>query len=218
MSEILLINPRKRRRASTKRKRSASGRFVKTASRKRAAPRRRRRNPAPAALAANPRRRRSASRSVARRVTRRRRNPTARGIVAQLMPAVKGAAGAAITDIAYRFIPTPGPLAMLKGPLAPVTRVAVAFGVSQVARFAVGKRVAGEMLSGALTVIAYGLINEYVLSRIPMIGVGEYVSGLGYNDAAMSFDPGGGILLDPGMTDYSDEEVGVGEFISGNYM
>ena len=212
MSEILLINPRKR---GTTRKRNSKGRFVKTAARRAPAKRRtRRRNPT--ALAANPIRRRTRARSVARKVTRRRRNPIrSRGVVAQLMPAVKGAAGAVMTDLAYRFLPTPGPLAMLKGPLAPVTRIGVAFGVSKLASMVIGKKNAGEMLSGALTVISYGLLNEHVLSRLPIVGVGEYVSGVGYNDAAMSFDPNsGGVLPDPGMMDYEGEQVGMGEFIS----
>jgi len=211
MSEILLINPRKR---GTTRKRNSKGRFVKSSARRAPAKRRvtrRRRNPT--ALAANPIRRRT--RSVARKVSRRRRNPIrARGIVAQLMPAVKGAAGAVVTDLAYRFLPTPGPLAMLKGPLAPVTRIGVAFGASKLASMVIGKKNAGEMLSGALTVIAYGLLNEHVLSRLPIVGVGEYVSGVGYNDAAMSFEPSGGVLPDPGMTDYEGEQVGMGEYLS----
>ena len=131
------------------------------------------------------------------------------------MPAVKGAAGAVVTDLAYRFLPTPGPLAMLKGPLAPVTRVAAAFGTSWLAGMVVGKKNANEMLGGALTVIAYGLLNEHVLSRLPVIGVGEYISGdLGYQDAAQTFMPGMDVLPDPGMVDMSDESVGMGEYIS----
>lgn len=225
MSEILLINPVKRRR-------NRKGRFVKGPARKRrASPRRRRRNPNgtytpsgahPAGALINPKRRRRSYRSVARRVSRkRRRNPRMRapmgGIVAQLMPAVMGATGAVATDLAFRFIPTPGPLAMLKGQLAPVTRIALAFGVSTVAGFMVSRKAAGEMLSGALTVIAYGLMNQYVLSRLPVVGVGEYISDggyMGYNDAGQSFDPNVDTLPDPGMLDYANNEENVGEYIS----
>lgn len=207
MSEVLLINPRSRRRKSTRRK---------TASRKRRAParraapaRRRRRNPARVI-------RRDTIRRAARRVTRRRRNPSARGIIAQMKPAVTGAVGAVVTDLAYRFLPTPGPLAMLKGNLAPVTRIGVAFGAAWLAKMVAGRKTANEMLNGALTVIAYGLANEHLLSRLPIVGVGEYMSGIGYQDTAQAFVPGMTALPDSGG-DWMDYEsaTGVGEYISG---
>lgn len=217
MSEILLINPRKRKTPP----RGPGGRFRKrkTASRKRTT--RRRRNPSPAARAISttqPRTRyvtRSAPRRAARRSNPARRRMTPQTVMNQLVPAVQGAGGAILTDIVYRFLPTPGPMAMLKGPLAPVTRIGVAMGASWLASFMVSRKAAFNMFNGALTVIAYGLINEHVLSRLPVIGVGEYISeypGIGYQDAAQTFDPTPGALTDPGMYDTSDENVG--EYIS----
>lgn len=204
MSEVLLINPRSRRRKTTRRK---------TASRKRRAPARRRRSNPSRAVAPVRRRR---TRSVARRVTRRRRrNPSPRGIIGQMRPAVTGAVGAIATDLAYRFLPTPGPLAMLKGNLAPITRIGVAFGAAWVAKMFAGRKTANEMLNGALTVIAYGLANEHLLSRLPIVGVGEYISGIGYQDSAQTFMPGATALPDSGgdWTDY--ESASMGEYISG---
>ena len=122
-----------------------------------------------------------------------------------------------LTDLAYRFIPTPGPLAMLKGPLAPVTRVGVAWLVSSLVSTFAGKRNGVDMLNGALTVIGYGFINDQVLTRLPVIGVGEYISGdLGYQDAAVSFDPAGTALPDAGADDFTS--AGIGEYISGLSM
>lgn len=203
MSEVLLINPRKRRKSPARRR--------KTVSRK--SPVRRRRSPARRRAAAPVRRR---TRAVARRVVRRRRrNPSPRGIINQMRPAVTGAVGAIATDLAYRFLPTPGPLAMLKGNLAPVTRIGVAFGAAWIAKMIAGRKTANEMLNGALTVIAYGLANEHLLSRLPVVGVGEYMSGIGYQDSAASFVPGPTALPDSGGEWVDYESANVGEYVSG---
>jgi hypothetical protein len=179
MAEVLLVNPRRRRRKSAsakKRRRNPAKRRAigYTVGTRRI--RRRKLNPA----------RRTRAKSYRRRVMRRRSNPIGvRGIVADLMPAVKGAVGAIATETAFRFLPTPGPLAMLKGGLAPVTKIGVAYGLSKVIQMFAGRSIARDMLSGALVVIAYDFVNQQVLSRIPMVsaGAGEYMSGLGYHSA-----------------------------------
>lgn len=173
MKEILLVNPRPRRRG--RRKTASKKRRSRTMSRRRI------RSPG------RYRRRSSPLRRYRRRTMRRRRNPIRAGnILSDLMPALQGAAGAIVTETAYRFIPAPGALAMLKGPmLAPVTKLATAYGVSMLARTFLGRRVATNLLSGALVVIAYDFVNQQILSRLPAVGSGvsAYMDELGYHSA-----------------------------------
>lgn len=171
--ELLLINPRRRRR----RARNARGQFVSGARRRRrrnpiaANPRRRRRRNPVAALAANPRRRRYRRNPVAALANprrRRRRNPIAvnprrmrrrrrhnprmalspRGIMNALIPAGMGAAGAVALDVAMNWIPLP---AQFQTPLwRNVARVAGAFGLGYVSSFVLGRKRAKQVTLGAL--------------------------------------------------------------------
>jgi hypothetical protein len=198
MQEILLVNPRKRGSKKRRSRRSA-----------------RRHNP-----------RRGRSHSVARSRkrfmrSRRRRNPSGRmlsvaGLKSSLMPAVWGGTGAVLTDIAYRMIPVPGALAILKGPLSPVSKIAVAFGVAQIGKMVVGANAARDMLSGSLAVIAYGLINQFVLSRIPVVSApvaGYELSGnLGYNSPGEMVTGTGRALVTESVDEYVS---GMGEYVSG---
>lgn len=149
-----------------------------------------------------------------RRRTFRHRNPSLSlgGLKGMFMPAVWGGAGAIATDILYRLLPLPGALAMLKGPLSPVTKVAVALGTAQLAKMVVGAKSAHEMLSGSLAVIAYGLLNDLVLSRLPVIGApvsGYEMQGLGYTSP-------GNMITGPGMRSGMSEYVsGMDEYVSG---
>jgi hypothetical protein len=187
MQEIALINPHKR------------------GSKKRRARRGRKRNPS--------RSRKHVSRAR-HRFMRRRRNPAARftvgGIQRALMPALWGGVGAVGTDIAYRMLPVPGALSILKGPLAPVTKIGVAFGVAWVANMVGGRNVSKDMLSGSLAVIAYGLINDLVLSRLPVMGApvaGYEMMGLGYNSPGAIVQGSGQAMLPDSAGEYVNEYV-----------
>lgn len=189
--EMLIVNPRKRG-AKRRRVRRASAR---------------RRNP---------------SRSVARRVMRRsrgrRRNPISLGgIKGMLMPAVWGGGGAVLTDLAYRLLPVPGALSILKGTLSPITKVGVALATASIAKHVVGASRAHEMLSGSLSVIAYGLLNSLVLSRLPVVGApapGTAGYELAYGNAgAIVQGSGYGGALPDAMNEYIG---GIGEYI-GDY-
>jgi hypothetical protein len=163
--------------------------------------------------------------SVARHVSRSRRrsyrgrarNPISLGgLKNRLMPAVVGGAGAVATDLAYRFLPVPGALSILKGTLAPVTKVGVAFAVAKLASMIVGGKRADEMLTGSLAVIAYGLVSDGLLRFLPVIGApaaapaavsGAYdFAGLGYTGPAATLAPGGGV---------GEYVSGMGEYIGG---
>ena len=206
MQEIMLVNPsrRRRRRKSNPRHKRRRSHHVS----------RRRRNPF---LSLPRKRHRRRTRHLSRRIMRRRRRNPIRmgGVMSAIVPAFKGALGAAGTDVAYRFLPTPGALAMLKGPLAPITKVAVAFGVGWLASMFGGRSLGRDMTSGALVVIAYDFLNANVLSRLPAIGtpVGEYISGLGYQATGRQLETDY-----YGLPDYSalsEQGEGMGEYISG---
>jgi hypothetical protein len=194
MQELLLVNPRKRRRGGRGRARDARGRFLKRSGgtrRRRAsvAHRTRRRSihlrkRGSVRIYANPRRR------SYRALRRRRRNPIGgRGIVNQLtgsiMPAVVGAGGAIVNDALMRFIPLP---AMLRGRWTSIlTRAVLAIGTGMLIGRMVNQRVGAQMASGALTVLAYNQIAPFVPfaggSR-PMGDMGEGEE-LGYYGAGM---------------------------------
>jgi hypothetical protein len=159
--EILLINPRKRRRKSRGRKRNPA--YVMNKSRRRRRGRKSyRRNPS--------------SRSVGRSF-----GGIARGFVPQIVNAAKGAGGAILTDAAFTYIPLP--VALKTGPLGIASRALTAFLVSYLAGFAVGGRMAGNFLEGALTVQAYGVLKPLVAGFIPLAG--SEIEGLGYYSPGM---------------------------------
>ena len=158
MSEILLVNPRRRRRTTKKR-----------ATRKRPAKRRvtRRRNP------------------VKRRVTRRRRrrNPvglSANKIQGQLRTAATGAIGAIGLDIALAYIPLPA--AISGGVIGKVAKAAGAIALGVVAnKLGVNANTANRMAEGALTVQLHGIGKELLTQFAPGVALSAYVDdGLGY--------------------------------------
>lgn len=190
MEQLLVLNPRRRRRRANPR--GAGGRFISRRRRRRnpiaalaANPRRRRRRRNPiAALAANPRRRRRRhhnpmrmhhrrrrrhnprfSVSVARR--RRRHNPRflPMGLKEALVPAAIGGAGALTLDIALGYIPMPAALNNTFGRLA--VKVAGAIGLGFAAGFVTSKHNARMFTAGALTVIAYGAIRDGAKAVLP---------------------------------------------------
>lgn len=169
MAELLLINPRKRRRKAKKAKRRA------------------RRNPvsmrAVTRRASNPRRRRRARRNpvsyaaVSRRARalgnprRRRRNPSFRmgGIFSGLVPMIRdaaiGAAGAVAVDLAMGQVNRYLPAAVQVVP----GRVGAGDAVKAVITVALGKLLArptrgmsNKMAAGALTVQAHGIIKQFL--------------------------------------------------------
>lgn len=166
MAELMLVNPRKRRRKTTAKRRTVKR---KTPARSRTVARRR----------ASP-----------ARVTRRRRNPIRRrGIVQEhLQPALTAASGALFLDMAWGFLPIPANLQM--GPLRYLAKGAGALALGMVAENVVAKSTAKQMTTGAMTVILHDALREvtqnmlpnvplgYYNAGMPVNGMGEYVSGL----------------------------------------
>lgn len=188
MAELLLINPRHKRR-SRRRKMSAlqrrffgGGRRRKTRRSRtslfgggRRRVRRLRRNPAVVPVTTGRRRRRfsRARRYVSR--SRRRRGGGSMGlggVMEMLVPAGIGAAGAIALDMAYASLPLPASLTT--GTLAPVTRIAGAIAIGVAVGAVMGRRNGALAGAGALTVTMYDIIKPLVASSFPS------VPGLGY--------------------------------------
>jgi len=183
MNEILLVNPRRRRRATKKR----VTRKRRTVARKR-----------------NPVRRR---RSVAkRRVTRRRRkNPviSARSIQGQIRTASTGALGALGLDVALAYIPLPA--AITGGIIGKVTKAAGAIALGIVAnKLGVSASNANRMAEGALTVQIHGIGKELLTQFAPGVALSAYMdSDLGYYGSGWN----------PNGADQPDWNAGMGAYL-----
>jgi hypothetical protein len=171
MSELMLINPRKRRR---KRKMSVKQRryFGKRVS----ARKRRRRS----VVAAPLRRHRLYKTNPHRRHKRYRRNPSLRGFRPMafmkdtLMPSAVGAAGALGLDMLLGFVPLPD---MLKTPtMRPIVRIAGAVGIGIVAGMVTNKRIGEQVGAGALTVVLYDTLKGFVQAQFPTLALGDLPS------------------------------------------
>lgn len=199
MAEILLVNPRRRKRRKTRVRR-----------RKSRATRRRRRSRAVAA----PRRRRNMSH---RRVSRRRRsNPSMRGILGRIQPAVKaglvGAAGGLGLSVALGYLSSKLPAQLQSGYGNTAVRVlgAILVGVlgDKVLR---GK--GSALATGAMTVVAYTELQKLMAAQFPSVPLGDYLSFapvVGYDypqgtEMGEYVDSGAGMGMYNGMGEYASE-------------
>jgi hypothetical protein len=167
MAELMLINPRKRRRKhkmSTKQRRYFGKRTH--------AKKRRRRT----SLVAAPRRRHYMS-NPHKRHKRYRRNPSIGGFRPMafmkdtLMPSAVGAAGALGLDMLLGFVPLP---AMLKTPaMRPIVRIAGAVGIGIIAGMVTNKRIGEQVGAGALTVVLYDTLKGFVTAQFPTLTLGD---------------------------------------------
>jgi len=184
MAELMLVNPRKRRKTTAKRR--------KTTARRKTNPRRK----VAAAPKRNPIRRRRAA-PVARRKARRsrRRNPSARSILnTTLIPALTAGAGAIGFNALWNFVPLPEQLKT--GMVQHVAKAAGAIGLGMVAGNVVGRKRATELVAGALTVIAYNALKDAVSQVAPTVNLGYYSAGqpagvLAYEGASLGEYVGG---------------------------
>lgn len=190
-NQALLVNPRRRRRAATRKKARRRPARRRPAAR-RAAPRRRRparrRNPI-GPYARNPRRRRRRSgvgmyvsnprRRKARSRRRYRRNPTIKGIINSLvMPAASAAGGALALDFLWSYVPIPP--AIKDGPMRHVAKGLGAVVLGQLVGMVGNKRLGDTMAMGALTVTFHNAFKEMAAQYMPNVnlsGVGYYSAG-----------------------------------------
>lgn len=173
MPELMLVNPRKRRR--TTRKRATPKRRV---TRRRAV-------------------RRSPTRAAKRRMSGYRRNPSPRGmrgiVDKTVIPAATAAAGAIGLDVAWGFLPVPDTLKT--GPMRHVAKAAGAVGLGMLANMVVSKKTADQFATGALTVVFHQAMAEVVQKAAPDLPMNAYPDqvgywGTGYSAPALPADDG----------------------------
>lgn len=203
MSELMLINPRKRKRVRKHKAKRVKHRAKRTFRRKTAGKvitlKRKR------TYMTNPKRRRY------------RKNPMSVGgfkpanfIKGTFMPAAVGAAGALGLDMLLGFMPLP---AAMKTPMMrPVIRIVGAVGIGMLAGMVTNKRIGEQVGAGALTVVLYDTLKGFVQTQFPTVnlsGMEEYPS-MEYLTSAPQVD--GYVDEIPGMT--SD----MGEYVMGEYV
>ncbi len=189
-SEILLVNPRRRRGRRTAAQKRATRKMIaanrrprrKRARRrnpigpyaKRAAPRRRRR-PAGLGYYVNPRRRKRAP-ARARSRRRYRRNPTMRGMLNSLvLPAATAGGGAVLLDVLWGFVPLGE--GIKTGPMRHVAKGLGAIVLGQLVGMVGNKRMGDTMALGALTVTFHAAFREMTAQFMPQIPLGYYSPG-----------------------------------------
>lgn len=168
MAQLMLVNPRKRRKSSRPRTAAQKAATRALVARNRKRPARRKRNPA-----------RSLVTAPARRA--RRRNPSRRGFVQSavsmpnMMGTFTGAGGALALDIAWGFLPIPVNFKM--GPMRHIAKAAGAIGLGFVADMAASRKTAMDMTNGALTVILHDAMRDAVSTFAPQVPLGFYNAG-----------------------------------------
>lgn len=188
MSELLLVNPRKRRTAAQKR---ATAKLVASNRKRRSAPKRRRRSVAASAGAAV-RTVRRRYHSVARSVRRRARSRTTRATMGGIMGTVKhgliGGAGAVAVDVIASKIPLPASLQSGIGGAAAKVGIAIATGM--LLGKVINKSTAHEMAAGSITVTSYQLIRGLVGGFVGLNGITDIngMGGVGFYSPALTVD------------------------------
>jgi hypothetical protein len=189
MSQLLLLNPRKRRRKLTAKQRKYFGKRTKRARRvsvKVSRPHRSRRR-AVITVAANPRRRRSRRRmTINPRRRSYRSNPSprlsVRGIGGQVQSAAVGAVGATVVDVAMGYVGPMLPAALVGPNVYPVVKGAAAILIGAAAQMAGLGKWAGRMTEGSLTVTLHGVIRSFLPAGVALGYVNSgYVPRRGMN-------------------------------------
>lgn len=225
MAEILLVNPRKRRKKARRNPRRRM-----TAKQRMYFGKRRKRNPVsiaskPRVLTANPRRRKR--RATRRRATYRRnpamRVPTLRGITGQIVPTLQdgftGALGGLGLDVLLGFTLPKLPAALQTGMGRTATKVVGAVLVGVLGQMVMRGR--GKALStGAMTVVLHDVLREQLAAAFPNVPLGEYLTvgpTVGYD-----FEPAlpGSTGLPGGVAGYFGYDQGgwgngMGEYVTG---
>lgn len=215
MAELMLVNPRKRKKRGTKKKTMAT-RKRRTAAQKRATKKlvafnrarsRSRSNPAKRKtprrkkVAVNARSRRT-GRPPTARLKRRRfnnnkpgyypnpRRRSTKGMVAnivdrQLKPAAIQASGAIGLDVIYGYFGNFIPAQLNSGMLRHVTKGVVALGMGFVVSNFMKNATANEMSKGALTVVMHDAFKEALSQWMPTIPLGD----VGYYNASPVYQP-----------------------------
>lgn len=202
MAELMLVNPRRRKRRASAKKRVR-------VTRARRNPRRKRRTMSAAQAAFfGPRKRRRV------RVTRARKNPRRRsssrrsglltslspkGIMGAVAPAAIGAAGALAIDALWAVLPVPASLKT--GQFAPAIKALGVLGIGALASRVkvIPQNLVKPAVAAALTITAYNFLKAQLQAFAPNLQLGEYVDGIGYYGAGQ----------------FLPDQSGMGAYVSG---
>lgn len=186
MSELMLINPRRRKRKMSAKQLKFFGKRRKKKYSRRgytigSSPIRR--------LKLNPKR-------------RYRRNPSTRGFNIQsfaqntLIPSAIGAAGALSLDVLLGFLPLPA--AFKSGPMRPIVKLVGAVGIGMIAGMIGQRKMAEQVTAGAVTVVLYDTMKGFLQTSLPNIPLGdaEEYPALEYVNPAITVDESTGEYTD----------------------
>lgn len=214
MAELMLINPRKRRRKvkKTSAKRRGKRRTMSALQRKYFGKRKPKRNHAVAKKS------RKRSKKVSSRRYRGYRHNPSRGLGKfsvqgftknTLMPSAVGAAGALGLDILIGFLPLPP--ALKTGPMRSVVRLVGAVGIGIVAGMVVKKETAAQIAAGAVTVTLYDTLKGFVQTAMPTLQLGE--TDIFEEYPSLAYAGAGQVVDDMGMYVGDGDEMGA--YVSG---
>ena len=178
MSEqLLLINPRGKRRKKSHRRRARNARRRPRRAAGGFRIRRRRHK--------NPRSRRRRHRNPRRHHARRRhRNPISMsGIKGVLLPAAMGAAGGLALDVAWNYLSPYVPATFTSSPyLIAAVKIAAAFGIGMLARKFLGSDKGNAVMAGAVTIQLYSAASFALAGTLPgLSGLHAYLPGSSMN-------------------------------------
>lgn len=197
MAELMLVNPRRRKRRRNPVRKMTAKQAKYFAPRKR----KRRHSVARASVARSPRR---VSRRRHRRSYRRATKSFAAAFSPKslmqgtLMPAAIGAAGAVGFDVLWAMAPIPATLKT--GPASPLVKIGAAVAAGVLVSKFVSPKVGSAIAAGAVLVTAYDVIKNTIRANVPQLPLSEYVDGFGYVSAG-PFLPDAA-LPPPGMGAY----------------
>jgi len=209
-AQLLLVNPRRKRRV--KRAKTTSRRKRRVVAKRSTARRHKRRTAVGYTVGSGPIRRRKLN--PRRRVhrARRRHNPrmlggfSMGGIMNQLIPAAVGGAGAVALDVALGYLPAATPDFLKTGMGNKALKIGGAILLGVVAGKVLGRERGKAVAAGALTVVAYGIIKDGVGQVAPTVALSGDGSDWVYNPAPML--QGVGAYMDNGANSFQAAQMG----------
>lgn len=193
MAELMLVNPKKRRRGRPKVAKAKAKRRRRTGVRRSGKRLSLRRH---SGWISNPKRRRS---------RKFRRNPIGGFNIKSfanntLMPAAIGGIGAVGLDVILAMLPLPA--AVKTGPMKPIAKIAGAVGIGMIASMVAGRKFGEQVTAGAVTVTLYEIIKELVQKAMPTLPLTlkEY-------DDDLSYIQSGQVLQDNGVSAYISDDT-----------
>lgn len=166
MAQLMLVNPRKRRKSKKSARKTGIVRRAKSL----------------------------VHRSV-KRARKYRRNPigggSSTGVTGQLKAAAIGAAGALAVDVVMSKLPLPANLQTGMGRTAAQGLVSIGLGMA-VAKFGKNKKLGVQIAEGGLTIALHGVMKGALSKSIPSLAGNEGLLGYddlsGYDDGLLGYD------------------------------